>query len=74
MESSVNHPEATLFEQFLKERTFLKNVTPSTLVWYQVAFKNYQASLASGASPRRPLWRRWRPQFQGWRDDSTIDW
>ena len=25
---------------------FLKNVTPSTLVWYQVAFKNYRATLA----------------------------
>jgi hypothetical protein len=32
-----------LLDQFLKERTYLKNVTPRTLVWYQVAFKNYRA-------------------------------
>src|SRR5688572_23475320 len=39
----MNNPLAALFEQFLKERTFLKNVTPSTLVWYRVAMKNYQS-------------------------------
>ena len=41
----MNHPLATLFEQFLKERSYLKNVTPRTIVWYQVAFKSYRASL-----------------------------
>lgn len=45
----MNNPPANLFEQFLKERTFLNNVTPSTLVWYQVAFKNYRATLAADA-------------------------
>src|SRR3954468_4569221 len=39
LESSMNHPEATLFDQFLKERTFLKNVNSSTLAWYRIAFK-----------------------------------
>ena len=39
----MNHPLATLFDQFLRERRFLKNVTDATLVWYRVAFKNYQA-------------------------------
>lgn len=38
---------ATLFDQFLKERAYLKNVTPSTLTWYRVAFKNYRATLAA---------------------------
>jgi site-specific recombinase XerD len=47
----MNHPLATLFEQFLTERTYLKNVTPATLVWYQVAFKNYRASIADDAPP-----------------------
>ena len=28
----MNYPLATLFERFLKERTYLKNVTPRTLV------------------------------------------
>ena len=47
----MNHPLAALFEQFLKERTYLKNVTPAALVWYQVAFKNYRASIADDAPP-----------------------
>jgi integrase/recombinase XerD len=29
----------TLFEQFLNERRFLKNVTPSTIEWYETAWK-----------------------------------
>jgi hypothetical protein len=29
---------STLFEQFLRERPFLKNVTPKTVTWYQTAF------------------------------------
>ena len=33
-------------EQFLKERTYLENVTHPTIVWYQVAFKNYHATIA----------------------------
>ena len=45
----MNHPLATLFDQFLKERTYLRNVTPSTLTWYQVAFKNYLACLEAEA-------------------------
>ena len=45
----MNHPQANLFEQFLRERTYLKNVTPSTLIWYRVAFKNHQAPLPTGA-------------------------
>ena len=49
-EPCVIHPPATLFEQFLKERAYLKNVTPRTLVWYRTAFKNYQAALADSAS------------------------
>jgi hypothetical protein len=41
MGQPMNHPLATLFDQFLKERIYLKNVSPQTIVWYQVAFKNY---------------------------------
>jgi integrase/recombinase XerD len=50
LEFTVNHPLAALFEQFLKERTFLKNVTPATLIWYQVAFKNYRQTLTGDSS------------------------
>lgn len=47
----MNHPPATLFDQFLKERLYLKNVTPRTLVWYRVAFNSYRATLAAAAPP-----------------------
>ena len=29
---------STLFERFLRERRYLKNVTPKTVVWYETAF------------------------------------
>jgi hypothetical protein len=47
----MNNPLATLTDQFLKERTYLKNVTPATLVWYHVAFKSYGASFAGDTAP-----------------------
>jgi hypothetical protein len=31
-----------LFEQFLAQRRYLKNVTPSTIEWYETAFKALQ--------------------------------
>lgn len=29
---------SALFEQFLNERRFLKNVTPATIEWYETAW------------------------------------
>lgn len=49
----MNHPLATLFDQFLKERTYLKNVTDCTLVWYRVAFKNYAAAHDAAVLPTK---------------------
>ena len=46
----MNHPLATLITQFLKERTYLQNVSERTLVWYRVAFKNYQAVIPADAA------------------------
>ena len=43
----MNYPLATLFEQFLKERTYLKNVTPRTIVWYRIAFQSYCRALGT---------------------------
>ena len=43
LEVPVNHPLAALTDQFLRERLYLQNVSEPTLVWYRVAFKNYQA-------------------------------
>jgi len=45
----MNHPQAALTDRFLKERTYLKNVTPATLLWYRIAFKNYAASFTGDA-------------------------
>ena len=45
----MNNPLATLTDRFLKERTYLKNVTPATLLWYRIAFKNYEASFPGEA-------------------------
>ena len=39
-----------LFEQFLKERQYLKNVTRKTLIWYQTAFQAF-ARLVTVATP-----------------------
>jgi integrase/recombinase XerD len=40
-----------LFEQFLAERRYLRNVTPSTLEWYQTAFKAMQKILGADLPP-----------------------
>jgi integrase/recombinase XerD len=49
----VNHPLAALFDQFLKERHFLKNVTPKTLTWYGIAYRNYRAIVPDDALPSK---------------------
>ena len=53
LEVPVNHPLATLFDQFLKERLYLKNVSERTLVWYRVAFKNYHALVPATSLPTK---------------------
>ena len=50
LEVPVNHPLAPLIDQFLKERLYLQNVSDATLVWYRVAFKNYQALVPANAT------------------------
>src|SRR4051812_27738580 len=41
----------SLFEQFLAQRRYLQNVTPSTLEWYQTAFKGLQRVLGTDVPP-----------------------
>jgi integrase/recombinase XerD len=36
-----------LFEQFLRERTYITNVTPATCEWYQCAWKAFTATQAT---------------------------
>ncbi len=54
MEFRVNHPPASLFDQFLSERRYLQNVTPATLVWYRVAFRNWHALIGPSHAPSLP--------------------
>src|SRR3954453_23354881 len=42
---------AVLFDQFLNERRYLKNVTPDTIEWYQTAFKAFRRTLNEEAPP-----------------------
>ena len=44
MEDSVSDPLGKLFEQFLKERVYLKAITPKTKLWYLTAWKAFEAS------------------------------
>jgi integrase/recombinase XerD len=48
---SPNDPlsSATLFERFIEERRYLKNVTPSTIEWYETAFKALQRASGQAA-------------------------
>lgn len=41
-----------LFEQFLRERTYVNNVTASTREWYETAWKAFRA--AQAGAPERP--------------------
>jgi site-specific recombinase XerD len=34
-----------LFDRFLRERTYLKNISPKTRVWYQTAWKSFTAAM-----------------------------
>jgi len=42
---------AALFEQFLNERRYLKNVTADTIDWYETAFKAFRRTLNDDAPP-----------------------
>jgi len=39
----MSEPLATLFSQFVKERIYLKAVSPETGVWYWTAWKAFEA-------------------------------
>lgn len=36
----------SLFDQFLRERQYLKNVTPKTVIWYETAFKSFSQTVS----------------------------
>ena len=43
----------TLFEQFLKERIYIKNVSKNTIEFYRSSFKAYQKTSASASVPTK---------------------
>jgi hypothetical protein len=43
----------SLFAIFLKERVYLKNVSPKTKVWYETAWKAFKASQGGDTVRRR---------------------
>ena len=47
-----------LFQQFLTQRRYLKNVTPSTIEWYETAFKALQDLSAQTRRSRNPRCKR----------------
>jgi hypothetical protein len=38
----------SLFQQFLRERSYLKNVSPKTRIWYETAWKTFLKTQAPG--------------------------
>ena len=44
-----------LFQQFLRERTYVNNVTPSTREWYESAWKAFSATAPRPRRLRRQL-------------------
>ena len=45
-----------LFQQFLRERTYVQNVTPKTREWYQHAWRAFsRAQVGRPCSPGAPL-------------------
>jgi integrase/recombinase XerD len=42
-----------LFEQFIKERLYVKNVTPKTIIFYRSSFKAYQKIIPSSTVPTK---------------------
>jgi len=44
---------STLFEQFIKERIYVKNVTPKTIIFYRTSFKAYQKIIPSATVPTK---------------------
>lgn len=50
---------STLFQQFLRERQYLKNVTPKTIIWYESAFLTRTVNVESADRLDRALLQSW---------------
>jgi hypothetical protein len=52
----------SLFEQFLRERTYPKNVSPKTRVWYETAWKTFPRHAGAGLRDNACRWLGFRAQ------------
>jgi len=53
----------TLFQQFLKERKYLRNVSPQTIEWYETAWKYFNRSATPCLTSSTSLTRESLEQF-----------
>lgn len=54
MEEAMNEPLGVLFEQFVKERRYLKAVSTKTVTWYYTAWKAFKASQRGSTGVQQP--------------------
>ena len=59
-----------LYEQFVRERRYLKNVTPATEVWYQQAWRALGSALPEDGTPA-PSKSYWTDRIAALRDDGV---
>ena len=60
----------TLFQQFLKERKYLRNVSPQTIEWYETAWKYFHRSATPCLTTSTSLTRESLEQFVYGRSDA----
>ena len=46
----------TLFQQFLRERRYLQNITPKTVAWHEAAWLAFSRASGEGLPPRLTNW------------------
>ena len=66
--TATDDPLSSLFEAFLADRRYLKNVTPSTLEWHRQSFLSYQrvvSAVGRGPSGAGSLGRQCQTRGSG---------
>ena len=49
LSNTTDRSQQPLTEQFIQERTYLKNVTPKTIQWYRHSFRAFEGAMESRA-------------------------
>ena len=50
LSTNAADPQQALIEQFVQERTYLKNVTPKTVQWYRHSFQAFDGAITDRSS------------------------